>query len=115
MMLNVPYDMSFSHTAGCLLFHRCTELLWLIYIAGDGLGLGFLSYAEIGSRDLSPSLCNVNMFCIVQCSSSKSVPESDSANVNKLLLMERDVQWLELHVVMLFVAGSRIRTTEQCR
>ena len=23
--------------------------------------------AEIGSRDQSPSLCNVNIFCIVQC------------------------------------------------
>ena len=43
---------------------------WLIYIAGDGLryGLGFMSYKEIGSRDQSPSLCNVNMFCTVQCS-----------------------------------------------
>ena len=44
----------------------------LIYIAGDGLGyglrLGFLSYTEMGSRDPSPSLCNVNMLCIVQCS-----------------------------------------------
>ena len=42
---------------------------WLIYIAGDGLGLWFwfLSCTEIGSRDLSPNLCNVNMFCIVQC------------------------------------------------
>ena len=28
----------------------------------------FLSYAEMGSRDPSPSLCNVNMFCIKQCS-----------------------------------------------
>ena len=41
------------------------------YIAGYGLGygpgLGFLSCTEVGSRDLSPSLCNVNMFCIVQC------------------------------------------------
>ena len=46
--------------------------LCFIYIAGDGLwdGLraGFLSFTEIESRGLSPSLCNVNMFCIVQCS-----------------------------------------------
>ena len=28
----------------------------------------FLSCTEIGSRDLSRSLCNVNMFCIAQCS-----------------------------------------------
>ena len=39
------------------------------YIAGLGygcrLGVGFLNSAEIGIRDLS--LCNVNMFCIVQC------------------------------------------------
>ena len=44
----------------------------IIYIAEEGLGyrygLGFLSYPELGSRDLSPSLCNVNVFCIVQCS-----------------------------------------------
>ena len=43
--------------------------LWFIYIAGDGLGyglgIGFLSYTEIGSRDVG--LCNANMFCIVQC------------------------------------------------
>ena len=42
--------------------------LWLIYIAGDGLGLGPLSYTEIESRDPSLNLWNVNMFCIVQCS-----------------------------------------------
>ena len=39
--------------------------LLLIYIAGDGhrygLGLRDLYYTEIGSRDLSPSLCNVNI------------------------------------------------------
>ena len=35
---------------------------------GYGLGLGFQSYAEIRNRDRNPSLCNVNMFCIVQCS-----------------------------------------------
>ena len=29
---------------------------------------GLLSKTEIESRDLSLSLCNVNMFCIVQCS-----------------------------------------------
>ena len=38
----------------------------------DGLGqktqTQFLSFTEIGSRDPSPSLCNVNMFCIIQCS-----------------------------------------------
>ena len=49
-----------------------TECLWLKHIAelgyGYGLGLGFMSHAEIRSIDLSPSLCNVNMFCIVQCS-----------------------------------------------
>ena len=33
---------------------------------GSDSGLRFLSYAEIGSRDPSPRLCNVNMFCIVQ-------------------------------------------------
>ena len=42
---------------------RTRSRLWLIYIGGDGLqcrlSLGFLSYAEIGSRDLSPSLSNV--------------------------------------------------------
>ena len=47
-------------------------VVMLIYIADYGLwyglGLGFLSFTEIGSRDLSPSLWNVNMFCIVQCS-----------------------------------------------
>ena len=42
--------------------------LCLIYIAGDGLGLGFFTYTEIGSGNTGPSLCNVNMFCIVQCS-----------------------------------------------
>ena len=36
--------------------------------SGCGLGLGFLSYAEIGSTGLSPSLCNGNSFCTVQCS-----------------------------------------------
>ena len=41
---------------------------WLIYIAGYRLGLGILSYTEIGSRDPSPSLCKVNKFCIVQFS-----------------------------------------------
>ena len=43
----------------------------LIYIAGDGLrygyGLQFLFYTEVGSRDPSPSLCNANMSCTVQC------------------------------------------------
>ena len=38
-------------------------VLWLIYIAGDGLGL--LSYTGIESRDLSPSLYNKNSFCNV--------------------------------------------------
>ena len=38
-------------------------------------------WTEIGSRDLSPSLCNVNMLCIIQCSSlldleSNSIPPS---------------------------------------
>ena len=41
-------------------------LLWLIYIAEDGLGyglgIGFLSYTEMGNKDPSPSLCNVNSF-----------------------------------------------------
>ena len=32
-----------------------------------GLGLGFLSYGEIGSSDPSPSLYNVTMFCAEQC------------------------------------------------
>ena len=47
-----------------------TRFWWLLYMAGDGFryGLGFLSYTEIGSRNPSPSLCNGNMFCIVQCS-----------------------------------------------
>ena len=47
--------------------------LCFIYIAGDGLGqgygLGFMCCTEVGggrSRDLS--LCNVNIFCTVQCS-----------------------------------------------
>ena len=44
--------------------------LWLIYISGDGLRygieLGFLSCTEIGNRDPSQSLCNMNMFCGVQ-------------------------------------------------
>ena len=42
-------------------------------------------YAEIGSRNPSLSLCNVNMFCIVQCSyrvlESESVPISVSSSV----------------------------------
>ena len=42
-------------------FSLSREILWLIYIAGDGLRhelrFGFLSYTEIGSRD--HSLCNV--------------------------------------------------------
>ena len=46
--------------------------LCFIYIAGrrlwDELGPGFLSFIEIRSRDVSPSLCNVNIFCLVQCS-----------------------------------------------
>ena len=33
-----------------------------------GARLRFLSYTEIGNRDSSLSLCNTNMFCIVQCS-----------------------------------------------
>ena len=65
---------------------------WLIYIAGDGLryrlGLRFLSCTEIGSRDSSSSLCNVNTFCIVQCSHQvwnldPSLPESVSVNLNE--------------------------------
>ena len=40
-----------------------------MYIAIDGLeygfGLGFLFCTEIGSRDLGPSLYNVNIFCVV--------------------------------------------------
>ena len=32
------------------------------------LRLGFLSYAKIGSKDLSPNPCNVNMFYVAQCS-----------------------------------------------
>ena len=48
-------------------------LLWLFYIAGDRIGYRLrlriiVLQTQIGSRDLSPSLCNVNMFCIVQCS-----------------------------------------------
>ena len=30
-------------------------------------GLGILYCAEIGSRNPSPSLCNVNIFCKAQC------------------------------------------------
>ena len=33
-----------------------------------GYGLRFVSYTEIGSKDPSPSLCNVNLFCKVQYS-----------------------------------------------
>ena len=44
----------------------------LVYVYGDwpgyALGLGLLSYTDIGSRNPSPSLYNVNMFCMVQCS-----------------------------------------------
>ena len=60
-------------------------------IVGDRLGYGFLlrflSYTEIGSRDPSWSLCNVNMFCIVSGfeSKSESVPESFSGNANEPL------------------------------
>ena len=47
------------------------NVLWLIYIAGDGLGYrpgrGIPSCTEIGSRDPNPSLGNVNMPCIIQC------------------------------------------------
>ena len=48
---------------------RLNVCLWLIYITRDGLGLGFPSFTEIGSRHPSLSLCNVNVFCIVQCRS----------------------------------------------
>ena len=74
--------------------------LWLIYIAGDGLGygcglrFGFLSYIEIGSRDPSPSLCTVNMLCIVQYSHrvwnpSLSVYRSPSPAMWRLLLSKK--------------------------
>ena len=47
------------------------QLLCLTYIARDGLwykiGTCLPVLTEIGSRDPSVSLCNVNMFCIVQC------------------------------------------------
>ena len=64
---------------------------WLIYIAGDvleyGPGLEFLSCIEIGSRDVSPSLYNVNMFYVVQCNplglESEFESESVSSNVNE--------------------------------
>ena len=71
-----------------------------MYIAGDrlgyGIGLWFLSYTEIESRDPSPSMCNVNMFCIVQCNhwvwnESESVPESVSVNVNEPLDKEGEI------------------------
>ena len=62
--------------------------LWLIHTAGEGLrywlGLGLLSYTELGSRDPSPSLCNVNMLCIVQCSHLESAPESVSFTAETL-------------------------------
>ena len=32
----------------------------------DSDSFGFRSYTETGRRDPSPSLCNVNMFCMVQ-------------------------------------------------
>ena len=61
-----------KHQSGRLFFRAVSSVLWLIYIAEDGLGyglrLGFLYCTELGSRDWSLSLCNVNMFCIVQCS-----------------------------------------------
>ena len=57
---------------------------WLKHIAGLGYGFRFLLYAEKGSRDPHPSLCNVNMFCTVQLGlESESVPVSDSGNVFK--------------------------------
>ena len=80
--VNLKCKRSFSYfttrTIGMERFLDCSRFiflkfkkLWLIYIAGDelrnGLGLGFLSYTEIGSRDQSPSLRNVNISCIVQC------------------------------------------------
>ena len=50
----------------------CASLIlkdkWLISTAGLGFRLGFLSYAEIGSRDPSPSLCSGNMLYIILCS-----------------------------------------------
>ena len=46
------------------LSNKCVQ--WLIHISADGLryglGLEFLSCTEIGSKDPSLSLCNVNMF-----------------------------------------------------
>ena len=59
-------------------------LLWLIYIARDGLRFGFLS--EIGRRDPSPSLCNANMFCIVQCSLRVSNPSPNPSPYPSLSL-----------------------------
>ena len=51
---------------GCcnLKFHYKLKLL--IYIVGDGLGLGVLYNTEIVTRDPSLSLCNVNICSIVQ-------------------------------------------------
>ena len=51
---------------------------------------------------LSPSLCNVNMFCTIQPSDlefeSKSVPESLSSNVNKpLIFSATGYEWNALH------------------
>ena len=45
---------------------------------GYGLRLGFLFYSEIRNRDQSLNLCNVNMFCIAQCSSRPWNPKSES-------------------------------------
>ena len=51
---------------------QCRIVWWLKHITGLGYGYrlktGFLFCAEIGIRDLWPCLCNVSMFCIVQCS-----------------------------------------------
>ena len=53
------------------------------------LGYGLLSYTEIESRDQSVSLCNVNMFCIVQCSRNPNLsqyPRPCNGTVNKPLV-----------------------------
>ena len=55
----------------------------LVSVAGDGLGyrllLGLPPRAEIGSRDPSLSLCNVNMFCLKQCSHEVWIPDPSPA------------------------------------
>ena len=68
----------------------------LINIAGDRLGyrlrLRFMSFTEKGSRDPSPSPCNLK-FCIIQCShrawNLKSVSVSESGNVNEPLCVNK--------------------------